>query len=201
MGNEFLTITEFAREAGVSRQTVYNRLESLGEFVKIDNGVKLVSREALERFSPGPVHRTRTDSKLESKDNASPSNVDTQKDTLIQQQQALISSQNEQIRELQAQIMAQNKELTTILQQQTELQRNFQVLLADSKRHVMLPAVDTVDTSTQSMDWTQRGAQTGSQPVNQTSKETPIDTSHNCQLDKTETDNRGGFFARFFGRK
>lgn len=194
MSEEYLTITEFSRQAGVSRQTVYNRLDSLGDLVKVDNGVRLLSREALDRFTPNTVHRTRT----ECKEPVNLSTVDTGKDSIIRQQQGLISSQNEQIRELQAQIVAQNKELTAILQQQTELQRNFQVLLADSKRHVHPLEIDSQDVPIPSMDRTGTEAQAGSQPVNQ---ETQKDVSQNCQLDKTATDRGRGFFARFFGRK
>ena len=51
MKEEYLTIAEFAKRAGVSRQTIYNRLDSdLTDFTKLLNGRKLVSSKALRLF-------------------------------------------------------------------------------------------------------------------------------------------------------
>jgi len=51
MKEEYLTIAEFAKRAGVSRQTIYNRLDTdLTDFTKLSNGRKLVSSKALRLF-------------------------------------------------------------------------------------------------------------------------------------------------------
>ena len=49
--SEYISISEFANIAGVSRQTVYLRLDKdLQEFVKFDRGKKKISVKALEFF-------------------------------------------------------------------------------------------------------------------------------------------------------
>lgn len=50
--SEYISIAEFAEKAGVSRQTIYNRLNSdLSSFCKIVNGKKVLNTEGLSLFS------------------------------------------------------------------------------------------------------------------------------------------------------
>ena len=56
MKDEYLSIAEFAKRAGVTRQAVYKRLTGdLQEFTKVDNGTKLVNSKALRLFGVEPV--------------------------------------------------------------------------------------------------------------------------------------------------
>lgn len=50
--SEYISIAEFAKRAGVSRQAVYSRLDrDLSSFVQVDNGKKTLNIRALELFS------------------------------------------------------------------------------------------------------------------------------------------------------
>ena len=50
--SEYISIAEFAKRAGVSRQAVYSRLDKdLSSFVQVDNGKKTLNIRALELFS------------------------------------------------------------------------------------------------------------------------------------------------------
>lgn len=49
-----MTVPEFAERAGVTKAGVYNRIKNgdLGEYTIVDNGVKMVSVDAIKLFSP-----------------------------------------------------------------------------------------------------------------------------------------------------
>lgn len=51
---EFLTVPDFAEKAGVTKAGVYNRIKNkeLEEYIKLDNGVKMVSIDAIKLFTP-----------------------------------------------------------------------------------------------------------------------------------------------------
>lgn len=56
--NKYLSVKEFAKQAGVSTQAVYQRLEKdLGAFAQEKNGKKTISDAALKLFSDKPVKR------------------------------------------------------------------------------------------------------------------------------------------------
>lgn len=56
MKDEYLSIAEFAKRAGVTRQAVYKRLSTdLFEFTKVDNGTKLINSRALRLFGVEPM--------------------------------------------------------------------------------------------------------------------------------------------------
>lgn len=51
MKEEYISIAEFAKKAGVSRQAIYSRLDSdLSTFLVIDNGKKTLNTRALKLF-------------------------------------------------------------------------------------------------------------------------------------------------------
>lgn len=53
MKGEYISIAEFAKRAGVSRQAVYNRLDKdLSSYCQVDNGKKTLNIKALELFEP-----------------------------------------------------------------------------------------------------------------------------------------------------
>ena len=51
--DKYISIADFAKEAGVSKQAVYSRLKSqdLNKFMKLENGKKLINTKALEFFN------------------------------------------------------------------------------------------------------------------------------------------------------
>ena len=51
--DRYISIADFAKEAGVSTQAVYSRLKSqdLNKLVKLENGKKLINTKALELFN------------------------------------------------------------------------------------------------------------------------------------------------------
>ena len=51
--DKYISIANFAKEAGVSKQAVYSRLKSqdLNKFIKLENGKKLINTKALELFN------------------------------------------------------------------------------------------------------------------------------------------------------
>ena len=51
--DRYISIANFAKEAGVSKQAVYSRLKSqdLNKFIKLENGKKLINTKALEFFN------------------------------------------------------------------------------------------------------------------------------------------------------
>ena len=53
MKNKYISVSEFAKAAGVSKQAVYSRLKSqdLNKFIKLENGKKLINTKALEFFN------------------------------------------------------------------------------------------------------------------------------------------------------
>ena len=53
MKGEYISIAEFAKRAGVSRQAVYNRLDKdLSSYCQVDNGKKTLNIKALGLFEP-----------------------------------------------------------------------------------------------------------------------------------------------------
>ena len=51
--DKYISIADFAKEAGVTKQAVYSRLKSqdLNKFIKLENGKKLINTKALELFN------------------------------------------------------------------------------------------------------------------------------------------------------
>ena len=49
--NDYISVSEFAKKAGVSRQAIYLRIDKdLHHFVKLENGKKLIQMRALDLF-------------------------------------------------------------------------------------------------------------------------------------------------------
>lgn len=51
--DKYISIADFAKEAGVTKQAVYSRQKSqdLNKFIKLENGKKLINTKALELFN------------------------------------------------------------------------------------------------------------------------------------------------------
>lgn len=75
--NEYISIKEFAAKVGVSKQAVYRRIEKdLKQYVKVENGTKSISTEALPLFYDKPVNCSVENSlKLENKGKAEDSGL------------------------------------------------------------------------------------------------------------------------------
>ncbi len=114
---EFLTISEFATKAGVSRQAVYKQLTTkLTNYVKVDNGKKLINKEALELFvnsvdTPGDNIRAQNDNLLSS---------------VIETLQQQLKAKDEQIEALQE----QNKRLAELMTETLQISKAAQTLQA-----------------------------------------------------------------------
>lgn len=121
MKNEYLSIKDFAIKAGITSQAVYNRISdpSLLKFVKICNGKKTISTNALSLFSTNQVDKS----------------VDTPLQTEISQIIEILSNQLEekdkQISVLTFQFSEKDKQISELnerLKESNELNRNNQEL-------------------------------------------------------------------------
>ena len=121
---QYITVSEFAAAAGVSRQAVYKRLASdLTPFTRTEDGKRLIDRAALDLFSPQD-------------DPGQPQAEAQDKDREIERQREEIQDLRQQVKTLQAHVVTQSgkltsltEKLTEILAQQGQLQANYQILL------------------------------------------------------------------------
>lgn len=107
---EFLSIAEFAKLAGVSKQAIYQRLNtSLKDFVKVEQGRKVVDSAALSLFSPDYTYQ----------EDETPAQTDsTIEQELVQLLKAQLEAKDSQIAELQTALLeeqANNKQLLSQL--------------------------------------------------------------------------------------
>ena len=123
MKNKYISVSEFAKAAGVSKQAVYSRLKSqdLNKFIKLENGKKLINTKALELFNKSSFNQVEQD--LESTEREYIESLkkqieELQRDKqelyrLLDQQQQLTAQANATIKLLQA-----PKEEASIIQQE-----------------------------------------------------------------------------------
>lgn len=138
---EYLTISEFAERAAVSRQTVYNNLDKkLSKFtVEIDNK-KLIEIKGLEVFS------VKKDVKMDTGDKEIDNNFTSENNSFKEVIKVLteqLKEKDKQIERLQEElrhaaasadqkdkyIQEQGRRLTELLEQANKLQENNQVLI------------------------------------------------------------------------
>ena len=103
MKNKYISVSEFAKAAGVSKQAVYSRLKSqdLNKFIKLENGKKLINTKALELFNKS----------------SSQSSFNQVEQSLESTEREYIESLKKQIEELQR----DKQELYRLLDQQQQL--------------------------------------------------------------------------------
>lgn len=108
---EYLSVSDFAEAAGVTPQAIYKRIKSdLAPYAKTENGVKLISKDALNLFtSKQQLSQTAF---LQSE---------------VERLTAELESKQQIITSLNVQISAQNEKLLEILDRQAT---QFQMLLA-----------------------------------------------------------------------
>ena len=150
---EYLNIADFAEIAGVSKQAVYKRLDKdLAPFCKIVDGKKVISAAAAELFNPVTVNgqEQKKDFERTNKDSFNYLLLQlSEKDKIIEEQRITIKEQQEQIKQLQDHIITQSTATTEILKKQSQLQENFQILLARQQTaiesHASVSTASTVE--------------------------------------------------------
>ena len=130
MKNKYISVSEFAKAAGVSKQAVYSRLKSqdLNKFIKLENGKKLINTKALELFNKSSFNQV--EQGLESTEReyieALKKQIEElQRDKqelyrLLDQQQQLTAQANATIKQLQLQAP---KEEASIIQQEQQQEK------------------------------------------------------------------------------
>ena len=130
--DRYISIADFAKEAGVSKQAVYSRIKSqdLNKFIKLENGKKLINTKALELFnkSSSQSSSNQVEQGLESTEREYIESLkkqieELQRDKqelyrLLDQQQQLTAQANATIKLLQA-----PKEETAFIQQEKQEQK------------------------------------------------------------------------------
>ena len=126
--DRYISIADFAKEAGVSKQAVYSRMKSqdLNKLVKLENGKKLINTKALEFFNKSSFNQV--EQGLESTEREYIESLkkqieELQRDKqelyrLLDQQQQLTAQANATIKLLQA-----PKEEASIIQQERQEQK------------------------------------------------------------------------------
>lgn len=184
---EYLTISDFASAVGVTPQAVYNRLgKDLSPFVKVIQGRKHLSIDAKELFKSSTSVEKADDSRT----------LDflllqlEEKDRQLNQQQATIEGQSEQIRELQSHIMDQSKDLTDLLRKQNQLQENYQILLRQHQEAIA-QAANSDSSSQSSSQIVEQAEESVDQSVEQPLK---------AQPEEEKPAEKTGFLKWLFGR-
>ena len=132
--DRYISIANFAKEAGVSKQAVYSRQKSqdLNKFIKLENGKKLINTKALELFNKSSSQSSfnQVEQGLESTEREYIESLkkqieELQRDKqelyrLLDQQQQLMAQANATIKQLQS-----TKEEASIEQQEQKKQGFF----------------------------------------------------------------------------
>ena len=137
---EYLSIADFAEAVGVSKQAVYKRLKKdLVPYTKVIGGINCIEITACELFnrSTDDLNPPTKPPESHSRDNYNYLLLQiAEKDKLIEAQQGTIAGQTAQIETLQAHIMEQSKRTTELLEKQTKLQENYQILIAQQQKQL-----------------------------------------------------------------
>ena len=133
--DKYISIADFAKQAGVSKQAVYSRMKSqdLNKLVKLENGKKLINTKALEFFNKSSSQSSQVEQGLESTEREYIESLkkqieELQRDKqelyrLLDQQQQLTAQANATIKQLQLQAP---KEEASIIQQEQQQERQEQ---------------------------------------------------------------------------
>ena len=132
---EYITVKEFAELAGVSRQTIYNKLdkpvngvENLTAFLKVENGIKYISKEALKLYM--------LDMKKQTAENILVQNTVQYLHDNVKTLQEFVKALQENNDVLTEQIAKKDEQITALnerLRESLELNRNNQVLLGSEQ--------------------------------------------------------------------
>ena len=133
--DKYISIADFAKQAGVTKQAVYSRQKSqdLNKFIKLENGKKLINTKALELFNKSSSQSSfnQVEQGLESTEREyieflKKQIEELQRDKqelyrLLDQQQQLTAQANATVKQLQA-----TKEEASIIQQEQQQERQEQ---------------------------------------------------------------------------
>ena len=136
--DKYISIADFAKQAGVSKQAVYSRTKSqdLNKFIKLENGKKLINTKALEFFNKPSSQSSfnQVEQGLESTEREYIESLkkqieELQRDKqelyrLLDQQQQLTAQANATIKQLQA--LQAPKEEASIIQQEQQQEKQEQ---------------------------------------------------------------------------
>ena len=130
--DEFISIAEFARRAGVTPQAVYKQLNNqvdnrLSTYVKVHNGKKRISTKALELFLSTGINQV--DNQVDNRFNNQFNNFsqpvdnhnDTRKDEIIALLKEQVADQKEQIEQLQSDLRASREDLARLATQMAKI--------------------------------------------------------------------------------
>ena len=136
--DKYISIADFAKQAGVTKQAVYSRQKSqdLNKFIKLENGKKLINTKALELFNKSSSQAVnQVEQGLESTEREYIESLkkqieELQRDKqelyrLLDQQQQLTAQANATIKKLQA-----TKEEASIIQQEQQQEQKKQGFFA-----------------------------------------------------------------------
>lgn len=120
---EYITITELSQIVGVSKQSIYQRLnKSLKPYLKVVQGVKYIDKSALKEIY-GIIDSAKVEQEIEQGDSTS-SNAGNNINNNTPDKDILIKELQKQIDFLQS----QNKELIKLLDQQQQLALSNQMI-------------------------------------------------------------------------
>ena len=99
MKDEYISVSEFARRAGVSRQAIQQRLDtSLRDFVKLAQGKKLLNIKGLELFDGGNLAQGFVKENVKLAQGSNEQN-DTLEQGILDLLRAELEAKNQQLRE------------------------------------------------------------------------------------------------------
>ena len=148
--DKYISIADFAKQAGVTKQAVYSRQKSqdLNKFIKLENGKKLINTKALELFNKSSSQSSfnQVEQGLESTEREYIESLkkqieELQRDKqelyrLLDQQQQLTAQANATIKQLQLQAP---KEEASVIQQEKQEQKKqgfFARLFSYRRRYI-----------------------------------------------------------------
>lgn len=142
MRKEFYTVAEFAALCNISKQAVYQKLNTtLKDFVKVENGKKLISAKAL----PPDFKKQIFNALVKDIERQYPIVEEDKQSDFTAFLMAQIEEKDKQIEALQKEVSETNKtianltvELTEITKQAQELNRNNQILLLNQNNNTAI---------------------------------------------------------------
>lgn len=142
MRKEFYTVAEFAALCNISKQAVYQKLNTtLKGFVKVENGKKLISAKAL----PDDFEKRLFNALIKDIEQQYPIVEEDKQSDFIAFLMAQIKEKDKQLEALQKEVSETNKtianltvELTEITKQAQELNRNNQILLLNQNNNTAI---------------------------------------------------------------
>lgn len=173
MDNKYLTVAEFAELVHLSKQAIYKRIDKdLSPYCKHINGVICINVSARALF----INDKGNDIENISQDISYLLSQLEEKDKIISSQQKIILEQTEQIKNLQNHILSQSVATTEILQKQSQLQENFQILLGQQQKLIQESSQDKQE-----------------ETIEQLNDKHKVESEENTTVTKKK-----GFFSKFF---